>query len=308
MKSNINFHIHTEYSDGGKTVAEIVAGLKAAGVENFSITDHDQVRGNIEAAELAKRYGMTHINGVELSCCFDGEVGFDESYVFHIVGLGIDIEKMQDELSRISFEKESKLWLLLTALCNDYGRLIGCDGIFSADHKIIERKSIAKALIKCGYAADMNEAFSKILNSDKYRHYAKNVPTIQEGLEIIKRCDGLAVWAHPFGVARGGKKDLTERQVTELSVKMLEYGIDGIEAYYQHYTAAQIKFLEALAGKYNLLKSVGTDYHGAPPDKVNDPEYAAKVREQLYFEVDSIKADGTIVEMLNRRAENKNNK
>ena len=55
MKTNINLHIHTEYSDGGKTVAEIVTGLKAAGVEYFSITDHDQIHGNIEAAELAKQ-------------------------------------------------------------------------------------------------------------------------------------------------------------------------------------------------------------------------------------------------------------
>ena len=52
----INLHIHTTYSDGGNTPAEIVAMLKDAGVTTFSITDHDTVEGNVEAAALAKEY------------------------------------------------------------------------------------------------------------------------------------------------------------------------------------------------------------------------------------------------------------
>jgi len=46
MKSNINLHIHTVHSDGDKTVAEVIDGLKAAGIKYFAITDHDTVEGN----------------------------------------------------------------------------------------------------------------------------------------------------------------------------------------------------------------------------------------------------------------------
>ncbi|MDR3217095.1 MAG: PHP domain-containing protein [Clostridiaceae bacterium] len=82
MKSKVNFHIHTTHSDGGKTPAEVVALLKAAGVRYFAITDHDKVAGNIEAATLAKEAELEHINGIELSCCFaDGEIGLDESFI-----------------------------------------------------------------------------------------------------------------------------------------------------------------------------------------------------------------------------------
>jgi len=96
MSSTMNFHIHTTYSDGGNTPVEIMAMLKSAGVKFFSITDHDNIEGNVEAAALADEYGLRHINGIELSCCFaDGEIGLDESWVIHILGYRIDLELMR---------------------------------------------------------------------------------------------------------------------------------------------------------------------------------------------------------------------
>ena len=64
LNSSINLHIHTTYSDGGNTPAEVVAMLKSAGVTAFSITDHDKVAGNIEAAALAKKHGLNHISHI----------------------------------------------------------------------------------------------------------------------------------------------------------------------------------------------------------------------------------------------------
>ena len=295
-KSKVNLHIHTTHSDGGKTVAEVVEGLRQAGVQYFSITDHDSVDGNVEAAKLAKKYGMKYCNGVELSCCFDGEAGLDESYVFHIVGLNFDLLKMKTELQKILMNKEQRLINLAHELVKDgYG--IDIDNLFR-DGQVNARKNIAQELISKDYAKDMDEAFEKILNSDKYRSFARNVPTIKEGLEIIKRCGGVTVWAHPFGVTRGGKKDLSEKQVTELAKIFADYGFDGMEVYYQHYTAAQIKFLEMLANKHGFMKSCGSDYHGAPADKIKDPAYAAKIREKLFFEKDDIEADVTVLKRL----------
>jgi len=106
MRSDINLHIHTTYSDGRKTVAEVVDELKKAGVNYFSITDHDEVKGNGDAAELAKRYGLKHCNGIELSCCFDGEAGFDYTDTCHILGFDIDTERMLIEQMKIKEERK----------------------------------------------------------------------------------------------------------------------------------------------------------------------------------------------------------
>jgi predicted metal-dependent phosphoesterase TrpH len=301
MKSKVNLHIHTTHSDGGKTAAEIVDGLKTAGVEHFAITDHDAVEGNFEAARLAGERGLTHFNGVELSCCFaDGEIGLDESWVCHILGLGIDAAKMSEKLNRIEREKDKRHRELFDLLVADgYG--IELNRV-TTNGKIPSRKIIAKELISKGYAANGDECYEKILNADKYRKYAKTKPTIGEGIKIIQSCGGLAIWAHPFGVTRGGKKDLTRERAAALCGSMLDYGIDGIEAYYHKYGAEQIRFLESLADKHKLLKSIGTDYHCSPFDEKAHPEYIPlKAKESLVFEVGGITADEGIVGVLERR-------
>ena len=279
MPSNINLHIHTTLSDGGNTPAEIVAMLKEAGVTTFSITDHDTVEGNIEAAALAKEHGLTHINGIELSCCFaDGELGLDESWVIHILGYGFDIDLMRDKLVELESKKHTQLRELFDLLVAD-GYNIDIESI-TQDGKITERTHIAKELIRKGYATNGDECFSKILNTERYRSFAKYKPSIKEGIKIINDCGGLAVWAHPFGVTRGGKKELTEEQVLSLLSTMLvnEYGIGGIEVYYQQYTLEQIILLNYHAELRNLYASVGTDYHNAAVGLTNN-------RETLVFDV-----------------------
>jgi len=260
--NNINLHIHTTYSDGGNTPAEIVAMLKDAGVRTFSITDHDTVEGNIEAAAHAKKHGLTHTNGVELSCCFaDGEIGLDETWVIHILGYGFYLDSMENKLA----ELESKKHIMLRELFN----LLAANGYnlelenIAQEGKIEERTYIAKELVRKGYAADNNEAFTEILNTDCYRPFAKYKPTIKDGIKIIHDSGGFAFWAHPFNVTRGGKRELSEGQVEILLQNMLEYGIDGMEVFYQQYTPGQIGWLSNEAEKYRLDKTVGTDYHNA---------------------------------------------
>ena len=294
--SNINLHIHTTHSDGGNTPAEIVVMLKEAGVTVFSITDHDNIDGNIEAAALAKEYGLTHINGIELSCYFaDGELGLDESWVIHILGYDFDLDLMRDKLSELENRKHEQLLALFNLLVAD-GYNIELENI-AQDGKIPERTAIAKELIRNGYAAENNECFSKILNADRYRPFAKYKPSIKEGIEIIHACNGLAVWAHPFNITRGGKNELTEDQVVELRDKMREYEIDGIEVYYQQYTYKQINILNYYSSW--LYTTVGTDYHNSPVDLTKYPEYAeVKKRERIAF--DAALPDGGAEAILRR--------
>ena len=285
MASTINFHIHTTHSDGGNTTAEVVAMLKTAGVAAFAITDHDKVDGNIDAAVFAKEYGLTHINGVELSCCFaDGEIGLNESWVVHILGFGINLELMRGKLEELEQKRHERLLELCSLLVAD-----GYDIDFkqiTQKGRIPDRKSISKELIRKGYAANDDECYAKILNIERYRPFARNKPTIKEGIDIIHTCGGLAVWAHPFGLTRGGKKDLNQSQVSELLKNMLVYGIDGMEVYYQNFTPEQISWLNSFANRYELYKTVGTDYHGLPVDLAVPPAYSELHRQdKIIFDI-----------------------
>ena len=64
-----DLHIHTIYSWDGTCTVEAVLKQAAhtAELDVIAITDHDEIQGAQEAAELAPRYGIEVIPGSEIS-------------------------------------------------------------------------------------------------------------------------------------------------------------------------------------------------------------------------------------------------
>ena len=82
----IDFHSHSNASDGALAPEQLLAQAAAAGVEQFAITDHDTVAGYRRALATALPEGLTLRSGVELSCQWAGGT-------VHVVGLDVDIEQ-----------------------------------------------------------------------------------------------------------------------------------------------------------------------------------------------------------------------
>jgi predicted metal-dependent phosphoesterase TrpH len=62
-----DLHIHTIYSDGMGTVPAVLESAKRAGLSVVAITDHNKVRGALEARDLAPRYGVAVVPGSEIT-------------------------------------------------------------------------------------------------------------------------------------------------------------------------------------------------------------------------------------------------
>ena len=65
MLGNFDLHIHTTASDGSDT-PRALAG-KLAGLELFSVTDHDTIEGALAMEDLVPE-GVRYLRGVEFSC------------------------------------------------------------------------------------------------------------------------------------------------------------------------------------------------------------------------------------------------
>ena len=53
--NDVDLHIHSVYSsDGEFTVQQLVEACGENGIDTFSITDHNSVRGNWEGVEIAQ--------------------------------------------------------------------------------------------------------------------------------------------------------------------------------------------------------------------------------------------------------------
>ena len=68
---NIDLHMHSIYSDGTYTPAQLVTYAQKKGLSAISLTDHDTIDGLEEARQQSELLGMRFINGVEInSFCY----------------------------------------------------------------------------------------------------------------------------------------------------------------------------------------------------------------------------------------------
>ena len=69
-----DLHLHTIYSyDGTAPLAAVLNRAKQLGLDVIAITDHDEIRGALKAVELAPKYGVEVIPGVEITTA-DGDL------------------------------------------------------------------------------------------------------------------------------------------------------------------------------------------------------------------------------------------
>lgn len=63
-----DLHMHTIYSyDGTSTVPAVLKRARQAGLDVIAITDHDEIRGALLAEQLAPKFGLEVIPGIEIT-------------------------------------------------------------------------------------------------------------------------------------------------------------------------------------------------------------------------------------------------
>ncbi|MEC4982801.1 MAG: PHP domain-containing protein [Oscillatoria sp. PMC 1068.18] len=244
----LELHCHTTFSDGTLTPTELVAKAAAVGVRALAITDHDTMSGWSEAIAAAKNYNLEIVPGLELSTVENGRS-------LHILGFYPDPDKLQQPLNlRLEGRKRraQKMVAKLTALGYPIELSQLPTGIAPG------RPHIATALVKAGHVKTTREAFDRWLRDDgvAYVHYEKF--SAVEGIQLLRECGAIPVWAHPC-LFRGG-------EVEEILPRLVDAGLMGIEIYHPSHKVKEINNLRQLCTKYNLLVTGGSDYHGPQPD------------------------------------------
>lgn len=251
----VDLHLHSTYSDGRYTPAELVRTAVEKHLRIIALTDHDSWNGYSEALAEAERFnaGLSEpiikvIRGVELS------TQYGENDV-HILGYHVDAscEALLTRMDDLRYKREHRLEQIL-AKCQALGMNISVEAC-DPKARAVGRPHVAKAMVAKGYVATVQEAFDKYLHRGGPCYVQQPKLTPKEAVDLIHTAKGLAVLAHPSEIKDA---NLPERLLMELP-------FDGIEIW--HPSAADAnsreKWLE-LAKKYNLLVSGGSDFHGIP--------------------------------------------
>ena len=265
----IDLHIHSNNSDGTKTVKEILIQAQNLGLSTISFTDHESCSAydELEKINIKEYFSGNIIKGIELKSQY-------KDIVMDILGYGIDCnkmkkylaecyknitrEKIQEEQLKKFYEIGQKIKLNLRPIEElkwDKTKGWGSIVFYEEMKSHIENKEKVPS--------DMWESFKNF----KQNHYhikgdtfyidrGKHYPTIEKIIDIIHKSGGKAFVAHIYEY-----KEI-ENKISELEEIISNYKIDGIECYHSIFSEAEnLKLLE-FAKKHNLLISGGSDYHG----------------------------------------------
>lgn len=246
----IDLHTHSHRSDGTLPPGQVVLAAHQKGVSLLSLTDHDTVSGIEEARGEAQRLKIVFIPGIEINT-----VELDQ---VHILGYGLDVQSpsLKRNLEAFRTRRRSRVERILKKL-QDLKIPVGMEDVEQVSKESLGRPHVADALRKNGYVKSRQEAFERFLMRGRPAYVEPLGPNPKEAIETIREAGGIPVLAHPGMVSalNAGSSDGALRQ-------WVRWGLGGIEAYYPSHSVGQtLRFLEE-AGRYDLLATVGSDFHG----------------------------------------------
>lgn len=250
----IDLHMHTTVSDGTDTPAEIFTRVKEAGIDMFSVTDHDAVKGCGMIRELLTPEDPKFICGVEFSCK-------DEDGKYHILGYGYDPDSasMQDVVALGHSYRIRKVNARLDFLKQEFGFAFpqeDLDWLHAMDNP--GKPHIANLMVRRGFAETKEKAIKEYLNKLSFpSQYVRP----EEAIKGILEGGGIPVLAHPsYG---SGDQLILGEEMDERLKKLMGFGLQGVEAFYSGFTKRLRTQILDFAEKYDLYVTAGSDYHGA---------------------------------------------
>lgn len=252
MKRLIDLHVHSSCSDGTLTPSELVSCAVQKGLAAFALTDHDTTAGLSEAAGAARAAGIELIPGIELSTEYGGRD-------IHILGLGIDRENaaFQAHLAAFRASRDLRNEKMIQKLSAEGIRISQEDMQNVYPDCVWTRAHFAAYLLEHGYVHDRREAFDRYLGDHARCFVPREKVTPLQAIELIHRGGGCAVLAHPL------LYHMSQSRLDELAALLAEHGLDGLEAVYSANTPSDEAAMRALASKYGLCITGGSDFHGA---------------------------------------------
>jgi 3',5'-nucleoside bisphosphate phosphatase len=257
----IDLHTHSTVSDGSEPPGSIPEKAYAAGCSAVALTDHDSLDGLTAARESAARLGLTLVPGCEVSCRKPppprGQAAIGGSV--HVLAYFIEPGEgpLQDELVALRRDRHERN-LRLRARLAELGVPVDYDAMVAeaGGEAGLGRPHFARALVRSGAAADIDDAFDRFLADGRAAYVPKSRLSPADVARLATASGGVAVLAHPLTL--GLDPSALERSVGELA----EAGLGGIEAVYGRYTPDQRRGLKRMATRLGLVATGGSDYHG----------------------------------------------
>lgn len=250
MKIRSDLHIHTYYSDGRQSPADVVNVAVKNGVELIAVTDHDTMLGCDGAERLANKAGIRLVRGLEVSA-YLGDIKL------HTLGYGMDEERFSGFLNSL-YDSSVKRTKDVISKLKKAGVNLTFEEIAAerfSDKSPVHGMHIARAGAKKGYASTPYAFYGEYMAFGKPAFSCVSRPSPEETCAAIAEAGGFSVIAHP------GRIDMPKEELERLICHLKGYSLGGIEVYYTTHTIEQTTYYKELAERLNLEDTGGSDTH-----------------------------------------------
>src|SRR5687768_13570467 len=250
----VDLHCHSTASDGTLPPREVVRFAKQTNLSAIALTDHDTVAGCAEARDEAAKIGVDFLCGIEISA------EYPPPGTLHILGYGVDPESPAlKNLTETLIAGRDNRNPKIVAKLNEMGVAVAMqEWEDEAKGAVLGRPHLATILVRKGYVSSIKHAFDKYIGQGAPAYFDKERLTPRQALERIAASGGVAVLAHPVQLRTTNDAQL-ERVVKDL----VDLGLAGLEVIHSDHDDAWVAKCAALADRFGLIKTGGSDFHGA---------------------------------------------
>lgn len=247
----VDLHVHSTFSDGTCTPAQIVEKARDSHLSCIALTDHDTCAGVKEAQETGRRFGLPVIPGAELSTQWKAKE-------VHIVGLFLnpDDPVFTEQLDEMRDGRERRN-RQMAELLTQRGMPIDYEELKRRSGGTITRANFARYMLEKGYINSIAQAFAEYIGDRCPCYVTRQKTPAEEAVKMIHANGGAAILAHPL------QYHLGHDGLWELVGTLKDTGLDGIECWYSTFTPADTRDILEIADRFGLLPSGGSDFHGA---------------------------------------------
>jgi predicted metal-dependent phosphoesterase TrpH len=250
-----DLHMHTTASDGTAEVEDRIQQATADGLDAIALTDHDTITDRLDQ-RVNHHDALEVITGVEIRADVVGT---------KVELLGYYIDPIDDDLTNLlervrSYRRDRNQEIVArlheeTALDRSYRDIRSeADGILGRPH-------IADVLIEHEIVDSVGTAFQQYLGSTGSAFVPMERVSATEVIEVLRGAGGVVSLAHPGRI----RTDTIEELLDEL----VAGGLDAIEVAYPYaeapsegYADVDVEDAGALADRFDLLQTGGSDCHG----------------------------------------------
>jgi len=285
--SGVNFHIHTNLSDGKYSPEEIIHLANEEQLQVIALTDHNCMLPKRHFERLRSAFNGILIRGCEVSVQYISPLSMKE-YEIHVVCLFMDdstcTSKFEELVRRnLAYDRREYINQILDCLKQEGINIGSYDELLLYYPMHVGRLQIAQRMEDMGFVADAETALDEYIGSaGKRKCYVPNPHKAQfckmeELIIAAKEAKALPILAH---IKSYGLSEEEERQLLK-EFRWMTGKLGAMETQYYNYSSNVREYLSSLAKIYDLAESAATDYHGILKTDVLNAGFSYEYYERL---------------------------